>query len=121
MKVISLLQPFASLSVLGHKKIETRSWNTSYRGPLLIHASKGKYYGKALNLVSCRELCYQEPFNKYIGGGEYDNLPFGSIIGKVELVDTMQFGSNRSIEYFKSLDKNCLKEELAFGDYTEGR
>ncbi len=40
MKAISILQPWASLVALGHKKIETRSWNTKYRGELLIHASK---------------------------------------------------------------------------------
>lgn len=40
MKVISLLQPWATLAVIGQKKIETRSWSTKYRGPLLIHASK---------------------------------------------------------------------------------
>lgn len=42
MKVISIMQPWATLIVLGHKKIETRSWNTKYRGEILIHASAGK-------------------------------------------------------------------------------
>ena len=41
-KVLSLIQPWASLAVLGHKKIETRSWNTKYRGELFIHASSKK-------------------------------------------------------------------------------
>lgn len=39
MKALSILQPWASLVVLGHKRIETRSRDTKYRGPLLIHAS----------------------------------------------------------------------------------
>lgn len=39
MKVITIWQPWASLIVLGHKKIETRGWATKYRGPLLIHAA----------------------------------------------------------------------------------
>ena len=42
MKVISVLQPWASLIVMGAKKIETRSWQTKYTGELLIHASLGK-------------------------------------------------------------------------------
>lgn len=43
MKVISLRQPWALLVVLGHKKIETRSWKTTYRGDLLIHASQKEF------------------------------------------------------------------------------
>ena len=41
MKALSLTQPWATLVAMGAKRIETRSWATSYRGPLAIHASKG--------------------------------------------------------------------------------
>ena len=34
MKVLSLLEPWASLIKENKKKIETRSWKTSYRGEL---------------------------------------------------------------------------------------
>lgn len=40
MKALTLWQPWASLVALGVKTIETRSWSTSHRGPLAIHASK---------------------------------------------------------------------------------
>lgn len=40
MKAISLWQPWASLVPAGAKPVETRSWSTSYRGPLAIHAAK---------------------------------------------------------------------------------
>ena len=40
MKAISLWQPYAALIALGFKKIETRSWPTTYRGPLAIHAAQ---------------------------------------------------------------------------------
>lgn len=40
MKLISLWEPWASLMAIGAKKIETRSWATSYRGWLAIHAAK---------------------------------------------------------------------------------
>jgi hypothetical protein len=39
-KVLTLHQPWASLVALGVKTIETRSWSTSYRGPLAIHAGR---------------------------------------------------------------------------------
>jgi len=37
-KVLTLHQPWASLIAIGVKTMETRSWSTSYRGPLTIHA-----------------------------------------------------------------------------------
>src|SRR6266567_3747703 len=38
---LTLTQPFATLVAGGAKHLETRSWSTSYRGPLAIHAAKG--------------------------------------------------------------------------------
>ena len=40
MKVISIKQPYASLIANGYKKYEFRTWKTSYRGKIYIHASK---------------------------------------------------------------------------------
>lgn len=40
MKVITIKQPWATLIALGYKKYEFRSWNTKYRGEILIHAGK---------------------------------------------------------------------------------
>jgi hypothetical protein len=39
MKTLSIRQPYASLICRGIKKVENRSWETKYRGKLLIHAS----------------------------------------------------------------------------------
>lgn len=41
MKALTLTQPWATLVALGHKRVETRSWSTRYRGPIAIHAAKG--------------------------------------------------------------------------------
>lgn len=41
MKAISVRQPWAWLIVNGFKDIENRTWTTRFRGPVLIHASKG--------------------------------------------------------------------------------
>ncbi len=40
MKVLTIIQPWAGLIATGQKRIENRSWNTDYRGPLVIHAGK---------------------------------------------------------------------------------
>jgi activating signal cointegrator 1 len=40
MKALSLMQPWATLLICGEKTVETRSWRTSHRGLLAVHASK---------------------------------------------------------------------------------
>lgn len=40
MKALSIRQPWAWLILHGYKDIENRTWQTSYRGVLAIHASK---------------------------------------------------------------------------------
>ena len=40
LKRLSLRQPYAELVAVGRKTIETRTWNTNFRGKFLIHASK---------------------------------------------------------------------------------
>jgi len=62
MKAISVRQPWASLIADGGKTIETRTWGTKYRGPLLIVSSakpKIEPAGFALaiaDLVDCRPM-----------------------------------------------------------------
>ena len=107
MKALSLLQPWASLVVMGLKTIETRSWNTSYRGELLIHASLGKRGGL---------IAKEHPFKKYIA--DFDSLPFGALIGKVVLVDTVPAAS---LPYSDTHINRLTMEEKAFGDYSGNR
>ena len=38
MKVLTIREPWASLVIEGYKEYEFRSWKTSYRGKILIHA-----------------------------------------------------------------------------------
>jgi hypothetical protein len=87
MKCISLWQPWASLCVIGAKKFETRSWERSYRGTLLIHASQR--HTKEIAIT-----CFNEPFFSTLkaagtitGGDDEEELamPFGGIIGVAEL------------------------------------
>ena len=63
-KAVSLWEPWASLMALGAKRIETRSWSTSYRGPLLICAAKRK------NLTELAELLHQREFWQGLGVAE---------------------------------------------------
>ena len=60
MKALSIREPWITMIVDEEKTIETRTWETRHRGPLLLVGSKkplGKYAGMAAataNLVDCR-------------------------------------------------------------------
>ena len=63
-KALSLKQPWANMICSGEKTIETRTWNTHYRGDLVICSSqspKVEPYGCALCIV---ELYGTEPMTK---------------------------------------------------------
>lgn len=44
MKALTIQQPFAEMIRLGQKLVENRTWACNYRGPLAVHAGKGKDY-----------------------------------------------------------------------------
>jgi hypothetical protein len=57
LKCLSFRQPYAQLVVDGRKSIETRRWNTNFRGKFFIHASKAidKQSATLLN-IDCSKL-----------------------------------------------------------------
>lgn len=56
LKTLSVMEPWASLIFKYGKDVENRSWYTSYRGPLLIHASNTVDLVKNNRAIS---NCYQ--------------------------------------------------------------
>lgn len=105
---LSLTQPWATLVAIGEKKYETRSWGTSYRGWIGIHASKGFP-------VDCRELCAIEPFRRSLLFGRYEawaDLPTGHLLAVARLTDVLL--TNRWTPPENS-------DEYAFGNYGPGR
>lgn len=81
MKALSIRQPWAWLIVNGHKDIENRSWATKFRGPVLIHASKGMTRD---DYLACEIFCADIPGVKLPA---YEDLQRGGIVGQVEIVD----------------------------------
>lgn len=123
MKAITLTQPWAALVATGEKAVETRSWSTSYRGDIAIHAGKGlKPVGGRSGLI---EICNTRPFQKclhqhgYVTHNHVDfhteptsRMEFGAIIAIAELYEVVP-----TVQIAPSLSEN----ELAFGDYSDGR
>src|SRR5262245_30199672 len=62
MKALSVKQPWANMIASGEKTIETRTWPTDYRGPLLIVSSKEPRIAPAgcavaiVQLTDCRPM-----------------------------------------------------------------
>lgn len=120
MKTITLYQPWATLVAIGEKRIETRSWNTKYRGKLAIHAGKNT---KFVNGKS--SLLQTEPFHDVLMNNHlaWDGLPMGCIIATCNLVHVEKIetqGVNKS--YLRDeVEWMLTEQETSFGDYTVGR
>lgn len=89
MKALTVWQPWASLLVHGVKKHETRSWSTSHRGHLAIHAAKRKppdhleadqEFLSAVSRLSSEAVVELPPFRQ---------LPRGAVLGVVDVVDVL--------------------------------
>lgn len=119
MKALTILQPWASLIALGHKRIETRGWRTDYRGPIAIHAGKSCEYAFLLQ---------REPFSRY----RLSDLPLGAIVAKAHLVQCLPILVIPSLPACLTAERGRVlmwsgtnqprddfaMHELAFGDYS---
>lgn len=103
MKVISIIEPWASLIKEGIKEIETRSWKTNYRGKIYIHAS--------LKKVSKKD----ERINNLVSLLEDKDFKYGHIIAEAELVDCIYMDE----QFLKEIKKN--NQEYICGEYSQGR
>lgn len=139
MKAITLTQPWATLVALLMKLIESRSWSTTYRGTLLIHAGAG--LGPVGGMRGLYDLVEREPFhtalcnlsiNGMIGWWGKDvvrELPRGAIVAVCELalvVPVELVRSRKAFECIRLADRvtqswQITEQELAFGDYSAGR
>lgn len=73
MKAITIKQPWAELILQGRKTIELRTWGTTYRGRIAVHAGSGLK----------REAC-----DAY--GIDPAGLTRGALVGTVEIVDIIE-------------------------------
>lgn len=90
MKAISVRQPWAWLIVNGYKDIENRTRNTSYRGRILIHASK-KFDAEGYFWVKENFPEIKLPFwNSWT-----DDYKRGGVIGSIEIIASVKSNTSR--------------------------
>ncbi len=103
MKVVSIIEPWASLIKEKVKYIETRSWKTNYRGKIYIHASLKKVPKK------------DERINNLINLLNNKDFKYGHIIAEATLVDCIYMDE----EFLSKIKEN--NQEYICGEYSPGR
>lgn len=99
MKVITIKQPWATLIAEGIKEYEFRTWNTKYRGDILIHAGKS---------IDKRAM---DRFKEY--NFEY---PVGCIIAKAKITDSVYIDDD-FVNSIASCDPLVYREIIEKGEW----
>lgn len=110
MKAITLHQPWASLLVLGEKRLETRSWATRHRGLLAVHAA-ARIPPHALALMQSNAIFRRVARRRDL---DPERLPLGAVLGVVRLLDCRPADA-------PALAPLRDAQERAFGDFAPGR
>jgi hypothetical protein len=131
MKILTLTEYWASLMANGFKRVETRSWGTDYRGPILNHAAKG--FPREV-----RQMITREPFKSKLAEclppilNSSDVLP-GRVLSRHDLVDVVptrwlvESDEAAAKDYRYDLGLGSIAAggtrqfEIEFGDYSDGR
>ena len=83
-------QPWASLIALGVKTIETRSWRTDHRGPLVIHAGKAEPSLDNMRPVVDNFDTWRTWYAAGLApGAAVQPGPLGAVVAVVDLVDVV--------------------------------
>jgi hypothetical protein len=86
MKALTIQQPWASLILLGPKRVENRTWWTKYRGPLAIHA--GLKFDRFGIEVAAERGIKLPPLGA---------IPAGVILGAIDLVDVVEYSGPQQL------------------------
>lgn len=77
MKALSIRQPWAWLIVNGIKDVENRTWTTTYRGPIIVHA--GQRWDEGFSRAELDQSLVEAGF------APPDHIDRGGIVGIVEI------------------------------------
>lgn len=122
MRIISLTQPSATLIAVRAKTFETRSWGTTYRGPVAIHAAKS--LSPIGGVSGLRALFDTEHATaRALQAAEYpdaDALPLGAIVAVCTIAECYHIQANGMLAN-QTLIPLPGEPERSFGNYTPGR
>lgn len=110
-KALSIWQPWASLIAYRLKLYETRSWQTPYRGPLLICASQNRSGLLQLPILKHRakEFFGCSPIRQDMA------FPLGVAVAIGRLTDCRPTGK------YGGIGIDPLSYDMIFGDFAPGR
>jgi len=89
MKALTIQQAWAWAIHARHKCVENRTWSTSYRGALAIHAGKGTSW-----LSDSRKWMWHE-LGIIVPDGD---LIFGAVLGVAQLVDVVKYDRCKELQ-----------------------
>lgn len=96
MKALSIRQPWCWAILNAGKNIENRDWKRwnpalHFRGPFLIHASKGMSRGEYAGCLDyCQAVSRTRPFPPGLVMPSFDELPRGGVVGRARIVDIVR-------------------------------
>jgi len=114
MKAITIWQPWADLIIRGYKLNETRSWPTTYTGPIAIHAAKYRKLPHEVYEQIAKAICitpesYRGSWLYYLEHGIPGDR-FGAILGEATIDRVLP-----------TTIKVTTEIEKALGDFSPGR
>ncbi|GAA0341870.1 hypothetical protein GCM10008967_35330 [Bacillus carboniphilus] len=112
MKVLSMIQPWASLFVYREATYETRTWKTNYRGPLAIHTSK------KIDKAVCNHVAIKALLQKH--GANTESLPTGMIIATCMLTNCLRVTENNETWAVLEDGRIVSGNDYFLGDYRVG-
>lgn len=112
MKVLSMIQPWASLFLFDEAHYESRTWKTNYRGPLAIHTSKK---------IDC-PFANHRAIQYLLGrnGLTPEKLPTGVIIGVCNLVNCLKVVEANQESAILEDGRIVSGNDYVLGDYRAG-
>lgn len=140
-RALSLWQPWASAVAEGVKTVETRGWQTSYRGPLLICSALRVLPRREFDVLPDEVRAFARDRLWPVTQDGVDRMPFGSVLAVVDLTNCLRvtdrsYGRARELvrsqpgllRIVSPLDTAAhgwqirhLTAEEPWGDYTPGR
>ncbi len=124
-KALTIYQPFASLLAVGAKKFETRSWKTSYRGRIAIHAGAKSfeavmrmYFPIGSDLDDGKK--FAKEMQRFVNPS---NLPLGAIVAVADLVSCWRMYRTGSVVFCMRNGEPFYpsEREKLFGGWADGR